>query len=161
MVSEATLVWQVGRLIRGDDGTMLLEFPDPAACARCRSGHGCGAGQMARLFGQHRAVRLPAPAIADRFAQGWVRVGVDSRWLLLAAAAAYLLPLLAFIGGALTAGVFAGGNDAAALLGGLVASAGAWLALRRGLPGLLQPNLKLDPMLESHAERNHSGACRT
>jgi len=96
-----------------------------------------------------------------------VRVGVDSRWLLTAAAIAYLLPLIAFVIGAVLAGPALGASDGAALAGGLAGVVFAWIIVRRLMPGLLNPRLHLGEVLESRPARNHlqlqpvgEGACR-
>lgn len=153
--TDVEVVWQIGRVVQGDHGEILIEFRDPAACRRCKSGKGCGAGQFARLFGRGRPVRFTAPG-ADALPLGTlVRVGIDARWLMLAAAASYLVPVLAFIAGALAAGPVLGQGDVAALIGGLIATAAAWLLIRRLAPGLLRPALRIGEALESASARNH------
>lgn len=148
-------VWQIGRVVRSDGATVLLELPDPAACGRCRAGQGCGAGQFARLFGRGRALQLSAPSCRYFSLGATVQVGIDSRWLLLAAAAAYLIPVLAFIGGALVAGAVIGDHDLAALAAGLLATAVASLALRHLVPGLLRPELHIGAVLETGLACTH------
>lgn len=149
------VVWQIGRVVQGDDGAVRVEFRDPADCRRCTSGKGCGAGQFARLFGRGPPVQLTVPA-ADALPLGaLVRVGIDSRWLLLAAAASYLLPVLAFIAGALAAGPGLGRGDVAALTGGVIAAAAASFSSHRLAPGLLRPRMRIGEVLESAGRRNH------
>jgi positive regulator of sigma E activity len=163
---ELEFVWQIGRVVQGDGGDRVIEFRDPAACRRCKSGRGCGAGQFARLFGRGRPLRLRAPGVDALPLGAMVRIGIDSRWLLLAAAAGYLVPVLAFIAGAVAAGPMLGQGDGAALIGGLIATAAAWHAIRRLAPGLLRPAVRIGELLESAGSRNHleheagaDGAC--
>jgi len=153
--SDARLVWQIGQVVPGDDDRLRIEFADPSVCSRCRSGNGCGAGQFARLFGRGRAVRLAAPAEVELQVGNRVRVGIDARWLLIAAGAAYLVPLIALLGAMVLIGPVAGGSDAVVLGAGLAAIAASWLLTRNLLPGLLRPALTIDSILESVAAREH------
>ncbi|MDX1625697.1 MAG: SoxR reducing system RseC family protein [Wenzhouxiangellaceae bacterium] len=133
--------WQPARLDRGADGRARLVFDDPADCARCRSGTGCGAATLGRLFGR-RAVSIPAPAHVDWPDGTRVRVGVPARLLLTLAVGQYLLPLLAFLAGVLVAGPI-GGGDAVALALGLAAGTVALAGFRRLAPGRAEPRVEL------------------
>jgi positive regulator of sigma E activity len=98
-VKDADLIWQIAVVRCDDDGSRWLEFNDPGSCHKCSSGTGCGAALFSRLFARPDA-RVPMLDDEDIPADRMVRVGLDPRWLMLAAAATYLLPIIAFIAGA-------------------------------------------------------------
>lgn len=91
---------------------------------------------------------------ADRL----VRVGVDPRWLMLAAAGTYLVPVVAFVAGAVSADQVFDGRDAVALLAGVsFALVAAWFA-RYPLAFISRPRLALVDMhqgLESASDSDH------
>lgn len=154
--TAAELIWQYG-VVRSRAGYSWLEFEDPGDCNRCRQGRGCGAALFSRLFRQP-SVTLPLPREHGGLKPGQrVRLGVNPRWLLMAAAAVYLLPVLGFLAGCVAADAIWPRDDAAALGGGLLAllSIVAIRARLRGR-GAPQPELVLiDGPLESRAAQNH------
>ena len=142
---------------RDRDGTGWLEFDDPGSCSRCSSGTGCGAALFSRLFARPEA-RIPMPGDRRIGAGRLVRVGLDPRWLMLAATVTYLLPVMAFVAGAVVADRFVPGNDAAALMSGVSAAVAAvWLA-HRSSKFMGRPRLELVELhrgLESGGDSGH------
>ena len=135
------LIWQTAVVRLDDDGRRWLEFADPAACSRCSTGTGCGAALFSRLFARPDT-RIPLPGNNSIQAGHVVRVGLAPRWLLLASAAAYLLPVIAFVAGAVFADRLFPGSDPAALV------AGFSFALSAGLVAHYPMNLIGRPRLE-------------
>lgn len=112
------LIWQSG-VVRGRVGRVWLEFDDPRACSQCSQGTGCGAALFSQLF-QRRAVAIPLHE-HDALQPGQrIRAGLRPRWLMMAAAALYLLPVMAFLAGSLAADAIWPRNDLAALCGGML-----------------------------------------
>lgn len=147
-------VWQ-SATVRHDQGRTWLEFADPGDCARCARGDGCGAALFARLF-RRGNVRLPWTGDAIAPPGAAVDVGVPERWLLQVALGVYLLPVLAFVAGAIAANALAPGRDLPALLLGMLA-AGAAAGLYRYGPLRPAP----PPLAVRHAEaRLESGGAR-
>ncbi len=135
-------VWHSATVAAGARGRLMLRFPDPSACARCARGEGCGAAHLSRLFTRTGA-ELPLNSRLG-FAPGdTVRVGVDERWLLWAAALTYMVPLLAFMSGALAAHALYPGNDAAALAAGLLVALIAVAVLKSPLGRLSRPRMQV------------------
>lgn len=97
------------------------------------------------------ASRVALPADAAALPGETVAVGVPGRWLLRAAAAAYLAPLGAFIIAALGAELFWPGRDALALIAGV---AGASVAL--GAAGIASrafaPRFRIEPYAPASLE---------
>lgn len=141
-MQHGRLIWQVGVVRREPDGRAWLEFSDPGACARCSQGSGCGAALFSRLFARPET-RIPLPDDDARPPGQLIRAGLDPRWLVLAAVAAYLLPVLAFVLGAVAADGIWPRNDLAALFTGTVVSLSAVILLRRSLRMPGQPPLVL------------------
>lgn len=157
---DADLIWHTGVVRRGA-GRVWLEFSDVASCNRCSRGTGCGAALFSRLF-----VRPEACIPLDRDLYGnhgrpdgrLVRAGLDPRWLMLAAAATYLLPVAAFIAGTLIAELQWPRNDLAALVGGGLFLLATGFGVRHLLRRIGRPVLKLvdlDATLESGDVRGH------
>lgn len=101
------------------------------ACERCAEGRGCGAGLI--RFSPDREYRLqaivdvsPLPAVGDRVAVECRYPGVTH-----AAALAYGLPLLAFIGAVLLTGAAAPGQPLIAAAAGIAAMLLSTVAARR------------------------------
>lgn len=98
-----------------------------------------------------------------------VRVGLDPRWLMLAAATTYLLPVIAFVGGALVAERLMPGNDPAALISAVSSAVATGLLARYRLKLIGAPRLQLVDLhknlgstgLESPGDSGHfSGRAR-
>ncbi|MEX0916142.1 MAG: SoxR reducing system RseC family protein [Wenzhouxiangellaceae bacterium] len=150
---NSDLIWQTAVVRRDRDGHAWLEFGDPGACSRCSNGTGCGAALFSRLFARP-ASRLPLTDDDGRPDGRMVQVGLDPRWLVLAAAATYLLPVVAFVTGAVLADLAWPGHDPAALLGGVTLSLAVAVVVRYPIRSISRPRLMLtdfDTALESHA----------
>lgn len=119
---------------------MRLSFPDPASCRRCARGEGCGAAPLSRLFVRAGAALPLDPRCGLRVGEE-IRVGVDRRWLLAAAAAAYLFPTVGFVASAAIAYGLWPGNDLAGLLLGLAGAAAAFGLLAGPLDRIAKPAL--------------------
>lgn len=146
-MQRGPLIWQIGVVRRGPDGRAWLEFGDPGACTRCSHGTGCGAALFSRLFARPD-IRIPLTDDVDRRSGQLVRAGLDPRWLVLAAAAAYLVPVLTFVLGAVAADVAWPGNDLAALFTGLMVSLATVATIRRTLRMLSRPPMTLVDLSE-------------
>jgi len=90
----------------------------------------------------------------DEYPEGRrLQVGVEPGWLVLAAAVSYLVPVAAFVAGAVLANLQWPKNDPAALCGGLLMALSAVFFLARNLPHrIIRPPLWLvdrDSPLES------------
>lgn len=163
-MKDADLIWQIAVVRRDESGSRWLEFDDPGGCGKCSSGTGCGAALFSRLFARPDA-RVPMPGENDMAPDRLVRVGLDPRWLVLAAAATYLLPVIAFVAGALCADRLLPGSDPAALVSGVGFALLAALLARGpmklvGTPGLVLVELNQGPgtegrRLETEGDRGH------
>lgn len=152
---DRDLIWQPG-VVGGDpSGRRWLEFRAAGDCERCARGEGCGAATFARLF--TRAVsRLPVPADVSIAPGRAVVVGVQARWLLLAAAVLYLAPVGGFVAGAATAELLWPGRDALALATGLAIGAGGFIAARR-FGRRVPPRLRIEAARPGRLESGADG----
>lgn len=156
-MKDAGLIWQIAVVRHDDAGGRWLEFNDPGGCNKCSSGTGCGAALFSRLFARPDA-RVPMPGEKRVAAGRLVRVGLDPRWLMLAAAATYLLPVVAFVAGALLADRLLPGSDPAALAAGISFALLAALLARHPLNFISRPRLVLVELhqgLESEGDGGH------
>ncbi|MEE4302720.1 MAG: SoxR reducing system RseC family protein [Wenzhouxiangella sp.] len=138
------MIWQLARVVSIDAERLTLSFSAPEECQRCARGEGCGAGVFARLFSR-RSTRVTLPGSLAVSCGDWVRVGLEPRQLVLAAAVHYGLPLLGFLSGAVAGHLAMGdgpGQDAAALATGLVVFAAVARMLARSERPLLNPALE-------------------
>jgi len=140
-MKNADLIWQTAIVRQGDEGHWL-EFSDLRACSRCSRGTGCGAALFSRLFARPDT-RLRMPGDCEIPADRVVRVGLDPRWLVLAAAATYLVPVLSFVAGAVLGDMLRPESDPVALTTGLSFALAAVLLLRYPLNVIAQPRLQL------------------
>lgn len=151
------MIWQIAVVRHDQAGRDWLEFSDPRECRKCSSGSGCGAALFSRMFAPSGAwVAMPGECGIP--AGHRVRVGLDPRWLMLAALTTYLLPVIAFIAAAVVADRLSAGNDFAALISGAVCALVAAAAARSWLKPLGKPNLvlvELDQSLESDDNSGH------
>jgi sigma-E factor negative regulatory protein RseC len=111
------MIEQQATVIAVADGSALVEVRRQTGCSACGVGDSCGTSVVAKLFAGGRA-RL---RVIDRIglAPGeQVLIGIRSQVLVRASLAAYLLPLIAMIGGAMAA-ESSGAGDAAAAAAGL------------------------------------------
>jgi len=156
-VKHVDLIWQIAVVRLDEDGSRWLEFNDPGSCHKCSRGTGCGAALFSRLFARPDA-RVPMPGEKNIPVDRMVRVGLDPRWLMVAAAATYLLPVIAFITGAVFSDQVWPGSDPAALISGTAfALLAAWIA-RHPLKLIGRPGLELVEMhqsLESGGDSDH------
>jgi len=155
-ISSSDLIWQSG-VLKARDGQVWLEFDDPGACKRCSQGRGCGAALFSQLF-PRPCVAIPLPQY-DALPPGRrVLAGLSPRWLMMAAAALYLLPVLSFLAGCLAAEAIWPANDLAALSLGVLVSGLAIRSLGGRLRSKRPPGLELveiDAALESGRTGDH------
>lgn len=147
------MIWQTAIVRQADEG-YWLEFSDPRACRRCSRGTGCGAALFSRLFARPDT-RLRMSGDCGIPADRWVRVGLDPRWLVLAAAATYFVPVLSFVAGAVLGDILRPGNDAASLVAGVSFALVVVLLLRYPLRAIAQPRLQL---VDMHQDLESAGA---
>ncbi len=156
-MNDSDLIWQTGT-VRKNDARAWLVFDDPGACSRCSAGTGCGAALFSRLFSRSGSTSIPLRGPARVHHGQRVRAGLSPHWLMMAAAALYLLPVIAFLAGALAADAMWPRDDLAALgVGTLFAALAVW-STRRRLRSRPAPGLKLvelAPALESGGARDH------
>lgn len=138
---DRDLIWQPGVVGVDPSGRRWLEFRAAGECERCARGEGCGAAPFARLFARAGS-RLAVPVDVSIAPGRVVVVGVQARWLLLAAAAVYLAPVAGFLAGAATAELLWPGRDAAALATGLAVGTGGLIVARR-FGRLVPPRLRI------------------
>lgn len=106
-------------------GLARVRVDQPAACARCAAGRGCGAGLFAR---QRAGEVIEARVVSDGLKEGMaVDILLDEGGLWRAALLAYGYPLLGALGGA-GVGSFAGDSGVAA---GALAGIAAGLLVSR------------------------------
>lgn len=154
-MKDADLIWQIAVVRRDEAGSGWLEFDDPGGCSKCSSGTGCGAALFSRLFSRP-AAPVPMPREKGIPAGRLVRVGLEPRWLVLAAAATYLLPVIGFVAGALSAERILPGSDPAALVFGVAVAVLAALLARGQMKRIGRPGLvlvELNQSLESKGQR--------
>lgn len=119
------------RVTRVEGDLAWVRAESPSSCGAC-GGKGCGSSIFVRLLhpGEPEyAVMNPISAEPGEA----VVVGIEEGALLRAAVAAYLVPLLLLLGGALLGGVWGEPQAIAGGVAGLVAAA-VWLRRRRAPP---------------------------
>ncbi len=110
------------------DGEHALIRMDESGCGRCREVGGCGGNNLAKLLcSTPRTFRVPNPERRPVGARVRVRVGEGS--VRRSALAAYAVPWLALLLGALAGSAAAG--EAGAIGGALAGLLVGWLGLRR------------------------------
>jgi len=102
------------------------------SCGACSSQAACGVSLLDRLLGRRRQRLVVGDALGVRAGETVV-IGLPEGALVKAALAAYLMPLLGLLAGAMAAPAMWAGADAdlAALAGGALGFAGALVLLRR------------------------------
>jgi sigma-E factor negative regulatory protein RseC len=120
------LITETGRVLEVQGDWAWVACRRQVECARCAEGRGCGGGVLGRLLGDRlHKVRVATGTVA--VAPGdQVLIGLGEDAVLRAAAAVYLVPLLAALAGGL-AGAWLAGGDFAAFAGAI---AGLVLGLR-------------------------------
>ncbi|MBK1717949.1 SoxR reducing system RseC family protein [Thiocystis violacea] len=110
---EGRVIAVVGRYAR-------IEAQRSRACGHCEVKGACGTSLLERFFGQRPVELLALNAIGAQVGDR-VAVGISEQGLLRAAVAAYLVPILALIAGALIGETLGGPwAEAASLLGALL-----------------------------------------
>ncbi len=114
--------------VAGRDGLARVRVDEPAACARCAAGRGCGAGIFAR---QRAGDVIEARVLSDGLEAGMaVDILLEDGGLWRAAVVGYGYPLLGALGGA-AAGMSAG--DTGVAVGALAGIAAGLLVSRARL----------------------------
>ena len=125
---------RVVSLVDSRDGARaVVEINAAAACPRCASGKGCGAGLLQP--GGRRRIEVEIPAGLDPHVDDRVEVSLSPRNLLQAAVTVYGFPLTGALAGAAFAYALSLGDAAAAvaaLLGIAVGLAASRRRLRQG-----------------------------
>lgn len=114
------------RVVRTQDATAWVVAVAPTSCGAC-GGNGCGSSIFSRVFhGSEQEYPVDNP-IAARAGENVV-VGVPDGSIFKATLAAYLVPLLLLLLGAILGARF---GDAAAVGGGALGLVGAYFWMRR------------------------------
>ncbi len=120
------MITEAGRVLEVEGDWAWVACRRQVECQRCAEGRGCGGGIIGRMLGD-RLHKVRAATGAVEVAPGdQVLIGLGEDAVLRAAAAVYLVPLLAALAGGIAASGLAGGGDLAAVLG---AAAGLLLGL--------------------------------
>lgn len=118
------------RVLRVQDGRATLACEEPAACAGCAPGRGCG---MRWLGGDsRRSLVLPADRVGDTELSigSTVTLTVADGDLLSSAARLYLPPLAGLLAGPVLARYLLQSGDELAALAAVVGLLGGWLTAR-------------------------------
>ena len=119
-------------LVDSVDGVRaVVDVEVAAACPRCASGKGCGAGVFTTYEGLAQAVEVSVPAGLDLLEGDVVEISLAPNNLLQAAKLVYGLPMLGAILGAALAYGFAFGDAAAAAAALVGLGAGLVVSRRR------------------------------
>ena len=127
------MIEETGRVVEVQDEFAWIESERRSTCGGCSVRSGCGTAALARVLGQRR-VRLRVLNHINARVGDMVVVGIAESGLVRGSLAVYVVPLAAFLGGAL-AGQFVGdyffaaGSDIAAISGAFAGLAAglAWL----------------------------------
>jgi len=137
------LIREQGRIIHTQAGRALVEARSRLDCARCAEGRGCGGGLLGRWLGD-RLSQVEASNPENHPSGSWVELGLDERYLLLAALIVYLPPLLGLLLGASLAHLMLAVSEGWVILSALVGFAmglllGRVLLAGRGRAQLFAP----------------------
>ena len=104
---------------------------NPANCARCAAGQGCGAGLMMRLL-RRRRVSLPIPSVGAHPIQvgDTVVIGISGARVTQAALLGYALPLISLLIAAAVADAWSFPEGVVAVFALLGLCAGMWVGRR-------------------------------
>ena len=121
------MITETGRVLEVDGDWAWVACRRQVECARCAEGRGCGGGVLGRLLGD-RLHKLRAATGSVTVAPGdLVLIGLGEDAVMRAAAAVYLVPLLAALAGGVAAAILFGGGELVAIAG---ATAGLWGGFR-------------------------------
>ena len=127
------MIEEQGRVIDVHDGYVWVETQRRSSCDKCSANAGCGTSVLSRVLGQRRTrVRALDPLGAK--AGDDVVIGIEDAMLLRSSLAAYLVPLLGLLLGAVCGGTLASTlgipNEAGSILCALAGMAAGivWLA---------------------------------
>ena len=129
------MIEQSAIVVSTEAGIAEVEVMRRSTCGACSSQAACGVSLLDRVLGRRPQRLIVGNRLGVRAGDGVV-VGVPETALLKAAVAAYLMPLVGLLGGAMLAQSAAAslwpaaGADASALLGGALGFAGALALLR-------------------------------
>lgn len=129
-----------------DDGHVWVETQRKAVCDSCSVQKGCGSGVLAKLFSARRA-RVRVMNTLDAAVGDEVIVGIDDGLLVRASIAAYLMPLIWMLVGAIGGGMLAGSlqwahaEGVSAVAGLLGLAGGFWWLRRYAQDAFRQPSL--------------------
>lgn len=97
------MIEEHGRIITAHDGYAWVETQRRSSCDKCSANAGCGTSVLSRVLGQRRTrVRALDPLGAQ--AGDEVIIGIEDAMLVRSSLAAYLVPLLGLLLGALSGG---------------------------------------------------------
>ena len=121
------MITETGRILEVDGDWAWVACQRQVECPRCAEGRGCGGGVLGKLLGDRlHKVRVATGSLPVEPGDQ-VRIGLGEDAVLRAAAAVYLVPLIAALAGGATVATLTGGGDLAAIVGagaGLLAGLG-------------------------------------
>lgn len=129
------MIEETATVVSSEAGIAELEVARRATCGACSSSAACGVSLLDRVLGRRPQRLVVTNTLGVRVGETVV-VGVPDGALLKAAVAAYLMPLVGLLAGAIMAQGLAAswlpalGGDAAGLAGGALGFAGALLLVR-------------------------------
>ncbi len=120
------MIIETGRVLEVDGDWAWVACQRQVECPRCAEGRGCGGGVLGKLLGDRlHKVRAAVGAVAVQPGDQ-VQIGLGEDAVLRAAAAVYLVPLVAALVSGAAAAAMTGGGDLVAIAG---AAAGLFLGL--------------------------------
>ncbi len=129
------MIEELGTVVAVHGELAEVESRRRSACGSCEVSGACGTSLLERFFGRRRLLLTVHNPIGARPGDRVV-VGIPEQALLSASFAAYMVPLLAMLGGGIAGGMLAGGlapqhGDGLSILGGAAGLASALLWLGR------------------------------
>ncbi len=121
------MIEEHGRVIDVRDGYVWVETQRRSSCDKCSLNAGCGTSVLSRILGQRRT-RVRALDTLGAKNGDEVVIGIEDAMLLRSSLAAYLVPLLGLLSGALCGGTLASALD-------IPAEAGSILCALAGMAG--------------------------
>jgi sigma-E factor negative regulatory protein RseC len=144
------MLTETGRIVAIQADGIWVETIRSSTCGACSVQKGCGHGLLSRIGEGRRGYIKVLPgalSLADCAVNDRVRISIPEEVILRGSAVVYMVPLLCMLlGAALSAGLWPGGTDLAAMVGALLGLGTGlvlvrWHAWRHRYDSSLQPTL--------------------